>query len=31
LQEGPREDNVKKEGLMSKIMDKLHHNSSTTG
>jgi hypothetical protein len=30
LQEGPREDNVKKEGLMSKIMDKLHHNSSTT-
>lgn len=30
LQEGPRDDNVKKEGLMSKIMDKLHHNSSTT-
>jgi hypothetical protein len=27
LQEGPRDDNVKKEGLMSKIMDKLHHNS----
>jgi hypothetical protein len=25
LQEGPRDDNVKKEGLMSKIMDKLHH------
>ncbi|CAM6049907.1 unnamed protein product [Sphagnum compactum] len=29
LQEGPRDDNVKKEGLMSKIKDKLHHTSTT--
>jgi hypothetical protein len=30
FQEGPRDDNVKKEGLVSKIMDKLHHSSTTT-